>query len=99
MRIPWGISLTAEGGDVFRLEVHDTGMRILPEGRERLFVEFQQLALPPSSRQRQGTSLGLAQTKCIVEAQGGSVGVYSVLGEGSSYGPSLMVARCTDSNK
>jgi signal transduction histidine kinase len=47
----------------------------------------------------EGTGLGLAQTKSIVEAQGGSVGVYSVPGEAGSYGPSLMVARCTDSNK
>jgi hypothetical protein len=47
-------------------------------------VEFQQLE-GGSSKKYQGTGLGLALTKRIVEAQGGAVGVRSVFGEGSTF--------------
>jgi len=49
-----------------------------------LFVEFQQLD-SSSGKRFQGTGLGLALTRRIVEAQGGSVGVTSQLGVGSTF--------------
>ena len=79
------LSIRAEGSTAFRLEVHDTGIGIAPEDQERLFGEFQQLALPASSSQQQGSGLGLALTKRIIEAQGGRVGVHSVPGQGSIF--------------
>ena len=68
----------------FRLEVEDTGIGILAEDIERLFIEFQQLD-SSTSKQYQGTGLGLALVKHLVEAQGGHVGVESAPGTGSTF--------------
>ena len=73
-----------EGPDAVRLEVEDTGIGIRAEDLERLFVEFQQLDAGPA-RTHEGTGLGLALTKRLVEAQGGRVGVRSTLGQGSVF--------------
>jgi PAS domain S-box-containing protein len=70
--------------DSFRIEVEDTGIGIKSEDLGRLFVEFQQLD-SSSSKRYSGTGLGLALTKRIVEAQGGSVGVDSEVGRGSRF--------------
>jgi signal transduction histidine kinase len=70
--------------DMFRLEVRDSGPGIADEDLSRLFVEFQQLD-PADGKPRGGTGLGLALTKRIVEAQGGSVGVRSTLGSSSVF--------------
>jgi hypothetical protein len=50
----------------------------------RLFTEFEQLEAGASKR-HQGTGLGLALTKRLVEAQGGRVGVSSIVGQGSEF--------------
>ncbi|HET7504835.1 MAG TPA: ATP-binding protein [Kofleriaceae bacterium] len=88
------LKFTPEGGHVvvrtcpdrpgsFRVEVEDSGIGIAPEHLQRLFLEFEQLetgaAIP------QSTGLGLALTRRIVEAQGGTVGVRSHLGHGSVF--------------
>ncbi|HEU4726254.1 MAG TPA: response regulator [Kofleriaceae bacterium] len=89
------IKFTAPGGSVtlrikpegeawFRLEVQDTGIGIAPEDLGRLFVEFQQLEAGVAKR-HQGTGLGLALTRRLVESQGGSVGVKSAVGKGSTF--------------
>uniref|UniRef100_Q01U27 histidine kinase n=1 Tax=Solibacter usitatus (strain Ellin6076) TaxID=234267 RepID=Q01U27_SOLUE len=67
----------------FQLEVEDTGIGIAAEEIPRLFQEFSQL--PNSRKADQGTGLGLALTRHIVEAQGGSVTVRSELGRGSVF--------------
>jgi signal transduction histidine kinase len=72
------------GPDQFRLEVEDTGIGIAPADLGRLFVEFQQLEAGAAKR-HQGTGLGLALTRRLVEAQGGSVGVKSAVGAGSTF--------------
>jgi len=75
------------GGDEpgwFRLEVEDTGIGIAPEQMPQLFVEFQQLDAG-RAKKYQGSGLGLALTKRLVEAQGGRVGARSVPGEGSVF--------------
>jgi PAS domain S-box-containing protein len=74
----------AEGAEQFRLEVDDTGVGIATEDLPRLFVEFQQLDGSMSKR-HQGTGLGLALIRRLVEAQGGTVGVRSELGRGSVF--------------
>ena len=78
------VKVKAEGASAFRIEVSDTGVGIAKEDLGRLFVEFQQLDASTSKRY-QGTGLGLALTKRIVEEQGGSVGVQSTFGQGSTF--------------
>ena len=73
-----------EDADHFRLEVRDTGIGIKPGDLGRLFVEFEQLDTS-ISKKYQGTGLGLALTRRIVEAQGGRVGVNSELAKGSTF--------------
>ena len=63
--------------------MEDTGIGIAPDEISRLFQEFQQL--PNSRKADQGTGLGLALTRHIVEAQGGSVAVRSEPGSGSVF--------------
>jgi signal transduction histidine kinase len=78
------IRARSEGADLFRVEVEDTGIGIRPEDVKNLFTEFRQLD-SSASKKYQGTGLGLALTKRIVEAQGGRVGVDSFLGRGSTF--------------
>lgn len=70
--------------DSFRVEVEDSGVGIRHEDLGRLFLEFQQLDATKSKRY-QGTGLGLALTRRLVEAMGGTVGVRSVPGQGSLF--------------
>jgi len=77
------VRVATEGDAHFRLEVEDTGIGIEPAEIPLLFKEFQQL--PNSRRAEQGTGLGLALTRTIVEAQGGKVGVASEPGRGSVF--------------
>ena len=88
----------AQGPDHFRMEVHDTGIGISEEDLPRLFVEFQQLDAG-YSKQHQGTGLGLALTRRLVEAQGGSVGVRSSVGAGSVFHVVLNRVHGTDAQR
>jgi signal transduction histidine kinase/DNA-binding response OmpR family regulator len=76
------------GDDMFRLAVEDTGIGVRPEDLGRLFVEFQQLD-GSTAKMHQGTGLGLALTRRIVEAQGGVVEVQSTPGHGSTFSATL----------
>jgi PAS domain S-box-containing protein len=67
-----------------RLQVRDSGIGIRPEDFDKLFVEFQQLDAG-SSRRYEGTGLGLALTRKLVEFQQGSIAVASRSGEGSVF--------------
>jgi PAS domain S-box-containing protein len=66
------------------LSVRDTGIGIRREDRDKLFVEFQQLD-SGATRRFEGTGLGLALTKKLVEVQGGRIGVESERGQGSTF--------------
>ena len=78
------IRAVPEGDDWFRLEVEDNGVGIAADDLGRLFVEFQQLE-GGAAKRHQGTGLGLALSRRLVEAQGGRVGVKSTLGAGSTF--------------
>ncbi|MDR3698252.1 MAG: ATP-binding protein [Candidatus Sulfopaludibacter sp.] len=84
------IRLALEGDHSFRLDVTDTGSGIPPDEISRLFQEFEQL--PNSRKAEQGTGLGLALTRHIVEAQGGTVSVRSELGHGSVFSAVLPIS-------
>ena len=71
-------------GSWFRLQVRDTGIGIKPEDIGKLFIEFQQLDAG-YARRYQGTGLGLALTKKLVELQQGSITVESEPSKGSTF--------------
>jgi signal transduction histidine kinase len=77
------ISARALNGS-FEIDVRDTGPGIAPDQRERIFEEFQQ-GDDSSTRKKGGTGLGLAISKRIVEMHGGTIGVESELGNGSTF--------------
>ena len=64
--------------------VADTGIGIAENKLERIFENFQQ-ASSGTSRLYGGTGLGLAIVKQLVESQGGSISVKSVINEGSTF--------------
>ncbi|MFG6486466.1 PAS domain S-box protein [Roseateles sp. BYS78W] len=78
------LRMLGEGPRLWRLEVEDSGIGIPADRLGQLFVEFQQLD-DGLTKHHQGTGLGLALTRRLVEAQGGRVGVYSEPGQGSRF--------------
>ena len=78
------VRVAPKGSESFRLAVVDTGDGISREDQQKLFQEFEQLDQTPQ-KAHQGTGLGLALVKRIVEAQGGTVGVESNPGAGSTF--------------
>jgi signal transduction histidine kinase len=66
-----------------RVQVTDTGPGIPPDRLNRLFVPFERLGAEATSIE--GTGLGLAHSRRLAEAMGGSVGVTSVVGQGSTF--------------
>jgi len=75
-----------QDGDVV-VEVGDTGIGIAPEHQDRIFNEFFQV----DPRNDQGTGLGLALTRRLVQLHGGTVSLQSELGKGSVFSFSLPV--------
>jgi PAS domain S-box-containing protein len=88
------IRATTEGDAMFRIAVEDNGIGIATQDLPRLFIEFQQLDAG-TAKKHAGTGLGLALTKRIVEAQAGSVGVTSALGQGSTFYAILPIEAST----
>src|SRR5690606_40834539 len=67
-----------------RFRVRDTGVGMKPEDTHKLFQPFRQLD-DGLQRQHEGTGLGLAICRRLTELLGGSIGVESVLGQGSEF--------------
>jgi signal transduction histidine kinase len=66
------------------VSVSDTGIGIPAKDLERIFEEFEQVADPGRPRQ-EGTGLGLALVKRLVEMHGGRIRVASAPGQGSTF--------------
>ena len=71
-------------GDEMVLQVEDTGIGISQEDLDAIFEEFTQ-ADTSSTRQHEGTGLGLTITRRLVQMHGGTISVESELGKGSIF--------------
>jgi PAS domain S-box-containing protein len=99
------IKFTNEGGSVIigtrndgkfiHISVSDTGIGIAPDGLERLFKPFTQLE-SFESRTYEGTGLGLALSKELVELHGGKITAESEPGKGSTFIFTLPSAKTAD---
>ncbi|CAO3376750.1 ATP-binding protein [Azospirillum argentinense] len=75
-------------GPQLTITVTDTGIGIPPDRQGQLFQRFSQI-----DRSRGGTGLGLAISRRLVEMMGGTVGVQSEPGVGSTFWLSLVLPR------
>jgi signal transduction histidine kinase/CheY-like chemotaxis protein len=88
------IKFTSQGGRVWvhaeatgeelRVDVGDTGVGIAKEHHARIFNEFYQLD-SATTRQVEGTGLGLSLTRRLVELHGGEISLESEPGKGSVF--------------
>jgi signal transduction histidine kinase len=76
------VSAARVDGEV-RVSVADTGPGLALEDHDRIFEEFQQTEA--GVELREGTGLGLALSKRLVELHGGRIWVDSELGKGSTF--------------
>jgi CheY-like chemotaxis protein len=84
---PLGGAITVTAGNNaanrVRLAVHDTGAGIPAEKISRLFTPFERLGAENSDVE--GTGLGLALSRRLLDAMHGSIGVDSEIGSGSTF--------------
>ncbi|MBX3568359.1 MAG: response regulator [Rhizobiaceae bacterium] len=87
-----------ERGAMIRFAVADTGAGLRKEDLARIFDEFEQVDSGPT-RAHGGAGLGLAISRRIVEALGGSIGVTSDFGLGSEFAFSIPAVDAGPSNE
>jgi CheY-like chemotaxis protein len=85
------ISCQADTKNTIRIKVEDTGNGIASEDKARLFAPFERLAAAQTDVE--GTGLGLALSKHLISAMGGSIGLVSQVGKGSTFWIELPVAE------
>jgi signal transduction histidine kinase len=88
------VKFTPDGGRVdvlarkrdgkVEIAVRDTGIGIAPEDHAAVFEEFKQVGRD-YTRKAEGTGLGLALTKRLVELHGGDIALESTPGKGSIF--------------
>jgi signal transduction histidine kinase len=80
-----GIAIHAEllqGASVLRLEIADTGVGISPDEVARLFEPFYRS--PATAAMAEGSGLGLAVVRSLVDLMGGTIRFNSCVGQGTS---------------
>jgi signal transduction histidine kinase len=78
------VSARAERAGYVTFRVSDTGIGIAPQFHDTIFQDYSQVNSPLQKRLR-GTGLGLSLSKRLAELLGGSVGLDSTPGEGSTF--------------
>jgi signal transduction histidine kinase/ActR/RegA family two-component response regulator len=83
------VQIVAESDGVggIRIKVHDTGHGIEPDSLDKLFVPFERLGAATSGIE--GTGLGLALSRRLIDAMGGTISVDSVVGVGTTFSVDL----------
>ena len=85
------VSYHVPGNEKVRVLVSDTGPGIPAEKLARLFTPFERLGAEQSAIE--GTGLGLALSQRLMDAMGGSIGVESAVGKGSTFWIELPLAK------
>jgi PAS domain S-box-containing protein len=85
------VSVDYTEGERLRLLVSDTGPGIAAEQLGKLFTPFERLGAEEGAVE--GTGLGLALSKRLVEAMGGELSVASEVGVGTTFSVELTLAR------
>jgi signal transduction histidine kinase len=81
-----------DGRELVRFDVTDEGVGIAPEDLEAIFDRFHQTEAA-STREAEGTGLGLYITRKLVEAMEGTISVASEVGRGSTFTVRLPLRR------
>lgn len=76
--------MQVKGNAFFVIKIKDNGLGLANEKKEHLFDRFYQIN-SSTSREHEGTGIGLSLVKEFVELMSGTIAVESVLGEGSTF--------------
>jgi len=85
------LSVDVQDGQA-EIRIRDEGPGIAPSECALIFEKFSQ-ARSTAGAEQKGTGLGLAVVKALVDSHGGTVGVDSVLGNGSTFWVRLPIAE------
>ena len=103
------VKYTPEGGEIglsirelasserekrYEFRITDTGIGMTPEFLKHIFDPFARAE--SDVKEIQGTGLGMAITKSLVDAMGGTIAVSSTLGKGSCFTITLSCEICTE---
>ena len=72
-------------GDTLVVAVSDTGVGVAPEDQEKIFHSFHQLPGSDDDIRQEGSGLGLALSRRLVERHGGTLAVESAPGRGATF--------------
>lgn len=77
------VAIAPNGDELVRVTVEDPGIGIAPDGLARVFEPFERLDAAAAGID--GSGLGLAVSRGLIETMGGTIGVSSTPGEGSRF--------------
>lgn len=89
------VSVRVSNGSRARIEVRDQGPGVPEQYQEMIFEKFGQIKSKQEGVKLASTGLGLTYCRLAVEAHDGSIGVDSVVQEGSTFYHGLLARGCT----